>query len=217
MLELKNIHKSYTVGTKKQHVLKDISTDFRKNEFVSILGQSGSGKSTLIKILLKYLEDYKGDILIDNINIKDIDYNLLNNITYVSQNNYLNNDTLKNNIIYGRNISDIEYEKIIEICNLKDLRDSKMLRNNFIIEDNGFNISGGERQKILLARALLNNSNYLILDECLSDVCLDKEKEIINKIFCIYHDITIIYISHKKEIIDLFKDKYKLERRKVYD
>ena len=92
-----------------------------------------------------------------------------------------------------------------------------MFRNNFIIEDNGFNISGGERQKILLARALLNNSNYLILDECLSEVGLDEEKEIINKIFCIYHDITIIYISHKKEIIDLFKDKYKLERRKVYD
>ena len=211
---IKNLSYSHN---KINNLFENVNLNIKYGSKFLIYGQSGSGKSTLIKILLKYLEDYKGDILIDNINIKDIDYNLLNNITYVSQNNYLNNDTLKNNIIYGRNINDIEYEKIIEICNLKDLRDSKMLRNNFIIEDNGFNISGGERQKILLARALLNNSNYLILDECLSEVGLDEEKEIINKIFCIYHDITIIYISHKKEIIDLFKDKYKLERRKVYD
>ena len=57
---------------------------------------------------------------------------------------------MMNNIIYGRDISDEEYEKVLDICNLKKLRDSKLMRNNFMIEDNGFNISGGERQKIIL-------------------------------------------------------------------
>ena len=202
---------------KIDYIFENINLKIKYGSKFLIYGRSGSGKSTLIKIILKYLEDYKGEILFDNINIKDIDYNMLNNITYLSQNNYLNNDTLKNNIIYGRDISDSEYEKVLDICNLKYLRDSNKLRNDFIIEDNGFNISGGEKQKILLARSILNNSNYLILDEALSEVGLNEEKEIINKLFYIYHDKTIIYISHKKEIISLFKDKYKLERSKVYD
>ena len=81
-----------------------------------------------------------------------------------------------------------------------------------MIEDNGFNISGGEKQKIVLARSLLKNSNYIILDEALSEVGFNEEKEILDKIFMFNKEKTIIYISHKKEIIDLFKDKYKLER-----
>ena len=211
---IKNLSYSHN---KINNLFENINLEIKYGSKFLIYGKSGSGKSTLIKIILKYLEDYKGEVYINNINIKDIEFNLMNNITYVSQNNYLNNDTIKNNIIYDRNINDEEYENILDICNLKYLRDSKKLRNNFIIEDNGFNISGGEKQKIILARALLNNSNYLILDEALSEVGLNEEKEIINKIFCIYHDRTIIYISHKKEIINLFKDKYKLERSKVYD
>lgn len=180
-----------------------------------IYGNSGNGKSTIIKILLKYLTDYKGNILIGDINLKDIDKNTIsNNFTYVSQNNYLNNDTLINNIIYDRDISYEEYEEIINICNLNKFRDSKKLRNNFMIEEDGYNISGGERQKILLARGLLKNSNYIILDESLSEVGLDEEKEIINKIFKKFNDKTIIYITHKEEIIKLFDQKYKLERSK---
>lgn len=179
-----------------------------------IYGNSGNGKSTIIKLLLKYLNDYEGNIYIGNKNLKDIsEFNISHNMTYVSQNSYVNNDTLKNNIIYGRNINDNEYEMVLDICNLNIFRDSKKLRNNFIIEDNGFNISGGERQKIILARSLLKKSNYLILDEALSEVGLKEEIDIMNKIFNLYKDKTIIYISHKKEIIDMFNSKYKLERR----
>ena len=83
-----------------------------------------------------------------------------------------------------------------------------------MIEDDGFNISGGERQKIILARSLLKDSNYIILDEALSEVGLKEEQQIIKKIFDNFKDKTIIYISHKKEIINMFNLKYKLERRK---
>ena len=163
--------------------------------------------------MAKYLKEYKGEIYIGDLNIKDINSNVISNsFTYVSQNNYIINDTLKNNIIYHRNISNEEYEKMINICNLNILRSRSILRDNYVIEDNGFNISGGEKQKILLARSLLKNSNYIILDEALSEVSFDEEKEILDKIFESYSDKTIIYVSHKKEIIDLFKKKYKLER-----
>ena len=181
-----------------------------------IYGSSGSGKSTLMKITLKYLDSYKGEIYIGNINLKDISsYNISYNFTYVSQNSYLFHDTIKNNIIYYRSISDKDYYNMIKICNLENLINSKKERNNFIIEDNGFNISGGERQKIILARSLLKSSNYIILDEALSEVGLDEEIEIIKKLFDIYKDKTIIYISHKKEIISLFKNKYQMERRNI--
>lgn len=180
-----------------------------------LYGESGSGKSTLIKILLKYLEDYKGEILIDNKNIKDISSNIISNsVTYVSQNNFLLNDTLKNNIVYDRKIKDEEYENVIHLCNLDILRNNK-LRDNMIIEEDGFNISGGERQKIILARSILKDSEFIILDEALSEVGVKEEKEIIKKLFDYFKDKTIIYISHKKEIISMFKDKYKLERSKV--
>ena len=165
--------------------------------------------------MLKYLNDYKGNIFIGNLNLKDIDRNTIsNNFTYVSQNSYLNNDTLINNIIYGRDISLENYEEMIDICNLDDFRNSKKLRNNFLIEEDGFNISGGERQKVILARSLLKSSNYIILDEALSEVGIDEEKEIIKKIFKKFSDKTIIYISHKEEIIKEFNQKYKLERSK---
>ncbi len=122
---------------------------------------------------------------------------------------------MKNNIIYYRNISDDEYEKVINICNLNRLRDGSNSRNNFIIEDDGFNISGGERQKIVLARSLLKDSNFILLDEALSEVGVEEEKLIIKRIFDIYKDKTIIYVSHKKEIIDLFKEKYEVKKGEV--
>ena len=80
---------------------------------------------------------------------KDIDSNIISNsMTYVSQNNFILNDTLRNNIIYGRRINDEEYERVIHICNLDTLRNSNKLRNNMIIEEDGFNISGGGKSKI---------------------------------------------------------------------
>ena len=207
---IKDLSYSYD-GYKK--LFDNVSLKIKYGTKYLLYGESGIGKSTIIKILIKYINDYEGDIYFGDLNLKDISKNsLLDNIVYVSQNSYVNHDTLKNNIVYDRNISDLEYERVLEICNLKELRNNKKMRNDFLIEDNGFNISGGERQKIILARSLLNRFNYLILDEALSEVDYFEEKQIINRIFDIYHDKTIIYISHKKEIINMFKDKYKLER-----
>ena len=195
------------------NVFTNINLNIKYGSKFLIYGNSGIGKSTIFKILLKYFNEYNGDIYINNINLKDINKNIISNsFTYVSQNSYIKCDTLKNNIIYYRNISADDYEKVIHLCNLDKLRDSSKLRNNFIIEDNGFNISGGERQKIVLARSLLKDSNFIILDEALSEVGITEEKEIINRIFEIYKDKTIIYVSHKEEIMKLFNQKYEVRK-----
>lgn len=204
---------TYKRGNKR--LFDNVNLKIMYGDKVLIYGNSGIGKSTIMKVIMKYLEEYEGDIYFGNINLKDISSNnIRKNITYVSQNNFINNDTFKNNIIYERNIDESQYEKVLEICNLNKLRDKNKSRNDFMIEEDGFNISGGERQKILLARSILKETNYLVLDEALSEVGVDEEKEIINKLFDYFEDKTIIYISHKKEIIDMFKKKYKIERRK---
>ena len=211
---IKNL--SYKINM--DYIIKNINLKIKYKDKILIYGSSGNGKSTLMKIILKYINDYEGNIYFNNINLKDISSNNISyNFTYVSQNSYLIKDTIKNNIIYNRSISDKLYNNIINICNLNHLIDNKIERDNYVIEDNGFNISGGERQKIILARSLLKNSNYIILDEALSEVDLDEEIKIIKKLFDIYKDKTIIYISHKKELINIFKQKYQIERRKVYD
>ena len=170
---IKNL--SYLINEKE--LFNNVSFKIKYGSKFLIYGNSGNGKSTIIKILLKYLNDYKGNIFIDNKNIKDIDSNIISNsMTYVSQNNFILNDTLKNNIIYGRRISDEEYERVIHICNLDTLRNSNKLRNNMIIEEDGFNISGGERQKIILARSILKDSEFIILDEALSEIVIEEEK-----------------------------------------
>ena len=164
---IKNLY--YLVNEKE--LFSNVSFKIKYGSKFLIYGNSGNGKSTIIKILLKYLNDYKGNIFIDNKNIKDIDSNIISNsMTYVSQNNFILNDTLRNNIIYGRRINDEEYERVIHICNLDTLRNSNKLRNNMIIEEDGFNISGGERQKIILARSILKDSEFIILDEALSEI-----------------------------------------------
>lgn len=210
-IKINNISYSYN---NIDYIINNITLKIPYKSKYLIYGKSGLGKSTIIKILLKYLNDYNGSIIIDNNDLKNISRkSIQNSFTYVSQNNYITNDTIRNNIIYDRNINDNDYKKIIDICNLNPLIESKYLKDNFMIEDNGFNISGGERQKIILARSLLKDSNYIILDEALSEVDIYEEKQILNKIFDYCKEKTLIYISHKKEIIPMFKEKYKIERK----
>ena len=164
----------------------------------------------------KYLTNYEGNIFIGNKNLHDLNESeLKNNITIISQNECLFSDTLENNIKLFRNINDEEYEKILKISKVDLIRNKKKFRNNFLIEENGFNLSGGERQKIVLARALLNNFNYLILDEALSEVGSDEEIQIISDIRKNFNNKTIIYVSHKKDIINFFDTKYKFGKEQL--
>ena len=195
-------------------IMNNINLNIKKGDKFLIYGKSGNGKSTLMKILLKYFDNYSGEIKINDINIKDISNDAIrNSFSYVSQNEILLSDTIKNNIILRRNISDSKYNEIIRMCKVDEIINKKPLRNNFLIEEDGFNLSGGERQKIILARGLLKKFNILILDEALSEIGFEEELNIMKEIFKKFQDKTIIYISHKKEIISFFENKYLLEKK----
>ena len=197
-----------------KYILDNINLEIKEKSKIIIKGKSGCGKSTLIKIILKYLKDYKGNIYIDENNYNEIDENQINkSFTYVGQNEKLFVDSFKNNIILNRNISNTDYENVIKICELESVRKNN---DDFFIEESGFNLSGGEKQRIILARALLKHSNYIIIDEALSEVDVEIEKKIIKNIDEYFKDKTIIYVSHKEEIQNLFKISYDVERR-IYE
>ena len=121
-----------------------------------------------------------------------------------SENVYKRQDTIINNITLGRKVEKSVLSKILELTHVKEIIESKGLKENTFIEENGFNLSGGERQRIILARGLLKAKNYIFIDEALSEVDFELEKTIVKNILDYFKDKTIIYVSHKNGIEELF-------------
>lgn len=195
-ISINNLNYSYN---KYQNVLKSVNLNIKEGEFVLLQGASGSGKSTLCSILNKYITDYTGDILFGKMNYKDLSIKTIrDNIVYVGQNENIFTGSIKENITFGHEVSDLEFKKVCNICKVDDIAYKKTFRYESLIGSDEGNISGGEKQRIILARAVLKDFNVLILDEALSEVDIKLELEILKSIRENYKDKTIIYISHKK-------------------
>ena len=180
-------------------ILKNINFIINENEFILLKGKSGTGKSTLCKILLKYLTNYKGSILIGNKNIKDYSINTLrNNIVYVSQNENLFSGSIVDNILFYRDISVDKFDEICKICFINEIVENKPFRYETVINNDTSFISGGEKQRIILARSLLKEGNIYLFDEPLSEVDYNLEKKIIINLKRYLNNKTVIYITHKK-------------------
>ena len=189
----------------KNNILKNISFKIEKNSKVLILGPSGSGKSTILKILYKYYEIPREKIYINNYDINDLTLkDIRNNITYISQNEIIYTDTIKNNIILGRNISDDDFIKISKLTYIEDILNKNNLSYDYLLEENGANISGGQRQRIILARSLLKKAKIILIDEALNEVDINLERKILKNIFENFKDKTIVIVSHRKNNIDLY-------------
>ena len=182
------------------NVIDNLSFNIKSGEHTLLNGISGSGKSTICKLLYKENYNYQGEILIDNCNIKDLSLgSIRDSILYVSQNEELFTGSIKDNILMGRDVPDNLFQDIASICELESIVSKKSMRYDSLVEVSAKNISGGEKQRIILARGLLKNANIIILDEALSEVDKDLESKIIKNIKKYFHDKTIIYISHKNQ------------------
>ena len=176
-IEFKNLTFSY----EKQEVLKDINFSIGKGKVVALVGQSGSGKSTLADLLARFYDINKGEILIDNNNIKEIALNDLRSLMgIVSQDSILFNDTIFNNIRLGNvNASEHEVKEAAKIANAHEFIKATENGYNTNIGDSGNKLSGGQKQRLSIARAILKNPEILILDEATSS--LDTESEQIGR------------------------------------
>lgn len=191
-IEYKNLN--YSIGYKK--ILEDINLKINKGDKVLIKGTNGSGKSTLMKIL-------KGYINVDGIYVGGIPIkNKVSNISYVGKGDILFEGTLYENLM-----CDSALEEALKICCV----DNK----NIYIEENGFNISSGEKAKIILARTVLKPFEILILDEILNEIDIKTERIILNNLFEKFKDKTIIVISHRFNNIDLFNRIIEIENGKI--
>ena len=201
----------------KNIILKNINLFIKDKDRVLLLGSSGSGKSTILKLLYKYLEADRKSIYINNYDINDYSLSdIRKNITYISQNEQLFNDTIRNNILLNREISEIDYLNICKILHIDDIVKDNVLGYDYLIEENGINISGGQRQRIILARGLLKSSKIIMIDEGLNQIDIKLEREILQDVFTYFHNKTFIIVSHRRDNNDLYNRIIKIKDGEVY-
>lgn len=182
-----------------QKIFKNFSLVIPKNQFVYFKGPSGCGKSTLCQIISGLLKIDKGKIKIGNTLIADYSLDTIRkNITYISQKECLLQDTIRNNILLDRKVEEQKFREIATICEIEGILSNKPLRYETFILKDATNLSGGEKQRIILARALLNEFQILILDEALSELNNELEVKIIQNLKVYLKDKTVIYVSHKE-------------------
>ena len=213
-IEIKDLSFSYD---NEKTVLNDISATFKKHELISIVGESGCGKSTLASLLCGTTKGYNGSITIGGVEIKDIDEKtLMNNITAVNFNSYIFAGTVRENmIIADKSASDEKMIEALKMVNLwsflseQDGLDTKL-------NQQGSNFSGGQRQRLAIARALLHNTPIYVFDEVTSNIDAESENDIMAVIHNMAKIKTVILISHRLENVVgsdkiLLLDKGKIE------
>jgi len=194
-------------------ILKNVNLQIKKNEVIGISGNSGSGKSTLLNIICSLLKPTTGKIVVDNIPLEDIYKYYQSKIGYVSQKIYLMDDTFIQNITFGSNKSNYNYElfnNIIRKTNLEVVLENLSLKENTIVGERGSKLSGGQQQRMGIARALYKCPEILILDEATNALDDDSEKEILDMILSLRNKLTIIIVSHKKLVLDYCDKIYEL-------
>ncbi len=196
-LKLKNINFKFEEDQKD--ILKDVNLEILRGEYIGIIGKTGSGKSTLIDLIIGLLSPSDGEIKVNDIDINDVN-NWEKKIGYIPQFIYLTDDTLKKNIALGVDESEIEEDQILRSVKEADLTNfvkNLDYRANDILGERGIKISGGEMQRIGLARAIYNNPDLLIFDEFTSSLDSRTEEGILENIKRYKGKRTIIIISHK--------------------
>ena len=212
-IDMKNIEFSY--GTKK--VLDDISLHIPEKTTVAIVGPSGSGKTTLCNLMARFWDVSGGSVRLGDYDVREYNYDsLMDNFSFVFQRTYLFSDTIANNIKFGK--PDSTMEQIVEAAKKARCYDFIMkLPDGFhtIIGEGGATISGGERQRISIARAILKDAPIIIFDEATANVDPENEKELMEAVEDLTNDKTVIMIAHRLKTVQKADRIFVLENGKI--
>lgn len=211
-LEFKNVNFQYNKNTKK--VLNNINLKIEKNSTIGIVGSSGAGKTTLLNIFLGLLHPDSGSIEIDDIKILDYVTALQKKIGYVPQEIFLTDESIKNNIAFGIDEKEINQDKLdraIYQSQLHDFIDALPSKDETLVGELGDRISGGEKQRIGIARALYNDPDILVLDEATKSLDAENAKKINEVIEKLINKKTIIIVSHIDNSLEKCEQIYQLK------
>ena len=212
-IDMKNIEFSY--GTKK--VLDDISLHIPEKTTVAIVGPSGSGKTTLCNLMARFWDVSGGSVRLGDYDVREYNYDsLMDNFSFVFQRTYLFSDTIANNIKFGK--PDSTMEQIVEAAKKARCYDFIMkLPDGFqtIIGEGGATVSGGERQRISIARAILKDAPIIIFDEATANVDPENEKELMEAVEDLTNNKTVIMIAHRLKTVQKADRIFVLENGKI--
>lgn len=205
-IEFENI--SFTFRESKIQALKDISFTIENNKSLGLIGATGSGKTTLLKLITRSYKLNTGIIRIDDKNICEFDIeSLRNQIGIVPQDSFLFSDSIVNNIRFGNEKASIK--EVEEYCKISGIHNEIIkLKDGYhtVLGERGINLSGGQKQRICIARALIKNPKILILDDCLSALDTETEKNIIQSLKKYIGNTTTIISSHRLSSIQNLDD-----------
>lgn len=219
ILELKNIHYSYS--NKLDYVINNVSLKIKSNTMVAFVGESGSGKSTILDLIAGAVEPDKGEVFVDNIKIEGVaSHAWRRNIGYVSQDIYLSDATILENIAFGLEKPFVDINRINSVLKLANLEDFISQLPNGIytkLGEKGVKISGGQRQRLGIARALYNNPKILVLDEATSALDGLTEKLVMKSINDLSEKHTIIIIAHRLNTVKNCDCIFFMDKGKIVD
>ena len=225
-----NIKKDLKISKNPTIEFKDVSFFYEKNKIIldkisfktkkskmHIIGESGSGKSTIFNLISRFIDPKKGNIFINDVNIKDVSlFSLRQNISLVSQETMIYNDTFHNNISLGKlNATKPEIIEAAKLANIHNFIISQKNGYDTVIGEAGSNLSGGQKQRISIARAFLKNSKILLLDEVTSALDSKTSKNILKSINQLSKNKTCIYISHDDYEINKNSQKLIISNSKI--
>ena len=202
-IEFKNVDFSYKQS--KHQILRNLNLTIKRGEKVAILGKIGSGKSTILKLIMNLYEPNNGSILVGGVDVRQIDpIDLRNALGMVPQEAFLFMGSIKDNITIGEQyVSDEELIQVSKIAGLDEILSKHEAGFDLLVGERGEGLSGGEKQSITLARALISDPNILMLDEPTNSMDSQTEKAFIEKLKRIIFDKTVIIVTHKTSILDL--------------
>ena len=227
---ISNVKKELKIPNNPTIEFKDVSFFYEKNKIIldkisfktkkskmHIIGTSGSGKSTIFNLISRFIDPKKGNIFINDVNIKDVSlFSLRQNISLVSQETMIYNDTFHNNISLGKlNATKPEIIEAAKLANIHDFIISQKNGYDTVIGEAGSNLSGGQKQRISIARAFLKNSKILLLDEVTSALDSKTSKNILKSINQLSKNKTCIYISHDDYEINKNSQKLIISNSKI--
>ncbi len=213
-INLKNVNFKYS---NKKNIFKDISLTINKGDKIAFIGPSGAGKSTLVDIIIGLCRPSSGEIYIDNTILNENNLkSWRQKIGYIPQQVYLFDGTVSQNVSFGKKSDENKIKDVLKKAKILDFLENHQDGIDTFVGEGGIKLSGGQKQRIAIARALYQEPEVLVLDEATSALDEEIEKEIMDEIYEISKDKTLIIIAHRLSTINRCRKIYKVENKRLF-